>query len=61
MLKDPVQKEKKESSVRVYRGGSWSVNADYLVVSFRGGYPPGNRVSYFGLRPVRNAAPEEKK
>jgi formylglycine-generating enzyme required for sulfatase activity len=59
MLKDPVQKEKKESSFHVYRGGGWVGLAGNLVVSFRLRDSPGFRDYDLGFRPVRNA--KEKK
>ena len=36
----------------VFRGGSWGNSARYCRVSYRGGYYPGHRSSYLGLRLV---------
>lgn len=58
-MKDPIQAVKKKSSYCVFRGGSWSDNADYLVVSGRNGFSPGYRFNNLGLRPVRNVKEKE--
>ncbi len=53
-VKDPVQTDNNESSDRVGRGGGWGGGADYLVVSLRAYYSPGDRSRLLGFRPVRN-------
>ena len=40
----------KSGSCRVYRGGSWSINASYCRSSYRFYYDPGCRSIYLGLR-----------
>jgi len=50
---DPVGPE--QGSFRVYRGGSWSLNARYCRAAFRNWLDPGNRrIDVVGLRPVRS-------
>lgn len=39
-------------ALRVLRGGSWSYDAQYCRVSFRGHYSPGLRNYYNGFRVV---------
>ena len=54
MTKDPVQVEKKESSVRVFRGGCRDVGAIELDATERYDDSPGDCSSLIGFRPVRN-------
>ena len=42
-------------SYRVFRGGSWDVNASFLRSGFRNGWRPGDRGSVVGFRLVRTA------
>ena len=37
---------------RVFRGGSWRNTPVLARVAIRGRYPPGNRISRLGFRPV---------
>jgi formylglycine-generating enzyme required for sulfatase activity len=39
---------------RVYRGGSWSLNARYARAAYRGRNVPGNRPYNVGVRPARS-------
>ena len=38
------------NSDRVFRGGSWNINAQYLRSAFRGRNSPGNRFDFVGFR-----------
>jgi formylglycine-generating enzyme required for sulfatase activity len=42
-------------AVRVFRGGSWSGNADYCRVAHRNAYHPTSSVSIIGFRVVRSS------
>lgn len=40
----------RNSSCRVYRGGSWNYSSGFCRVAYRSGSTPGNHFSYLGLR-----------
>jgi serine/threonine-protein kinase len=45
--------DEKKKEYRVLRGGSWFLNADGLLCSYRGGNVPFNRNGSIGFRVVR--------
>ena len=58
--KNPVKDDGKKDSDRVYRGGSWDLDARFARLSYRYDLDPGYRNYYLGFRIVKNIPKDQK-